>query len=474
VVDHSYAVTPNWPTGFTQLQNVLVAAQDGANLILAYNVPSVTPTGTYSVTFTDGANPGTIFAATYTGVGAIPIDASSGNYNISQQASPVSIIGTGVTTAFANDKVLFFGTSDHAGGASLTTGFTPPSGFTERLDVTTGPWTNITLADKTFATAGATGDITGTSTLSSGTAAYGAIVVALRGTGTGGAQSIVGAVKSSTFSAGAWAAASTVYTGDGVADADNEGYYSGLACSADGNILAVGCASAGWTGPGYGTTFNLSDTEQVQRWIGPGTGASSDESSANWPCGMALSADGTTVVAFYTSPTQTITFDGPVGVAVRSSGQVGIEGYGGTFGNVVSVDQTGLKMVGCSPSADQGLMFYTRPNKASNWTWNSRLVIPGTVWSVALSRSGTALAVGSYIGAPGSYIGVVYVYTGSVGGTWTLQDTLSATGGYTYLGRALAINNSGTVVVASEYTAVDVTGATGGEKRSVVRTFTRS
>jgi hypothetical protein len=111
-------------------------------------------TYTWTTSFAVG---GSIFAAAFAGVDSgSPIDVAAGG----SAASTASITAPSVTTAYPGDLLLasFYGHRTNATSGS----WTPPTGMTEIADLSNGGSRSGSLAYAGQATAGATGDRTGT------------------------------------------------------------------------------------------------------------------------------------------------------------------------------------------------------------------------------------------------------------------------------------------------------------------------
>lgn len=157
----------------------VLTAPDGWNILLSQNwffEPTYTiayfwkrATGSEGANYTfSGSNSTTQsgWVAAYTGVrrtGA-PYDAFLATENSGDNTSHIAL---GITTVSANTLILYMGVTEDG---SIT--YTPPSGYTERLEETTGPGSY--LADDNFDTPGDTGSIT--ATLSAGDIGFGALI----------------------------------------------------------------------------------------------------------------------------------------------------------------------------------------------------------------------------------------------------------------------------------------------------------
>lgn len=115
---------------------------------------------------------------------ADPPVASAAAVQNTAQSSPVSVGANGVT-ALDGDDLVWCGCGDvlTSGGGD---GFTPPSDYTEAEDAE-NVWVNQSLAYRANVSAGATGTVTGTFALSSGTSGWIAFLVRVPAAAGGGA-----------------------------------------------------------------------------------------------------------------------------------------------------------------------------------------------------------------------------------------------------------------------------------------------
>lgn len=99
---------------------------------------------------------------------------SSASVNNSGNSSPVTLTANGVT-ALAGDDLVWIAASDCTDTAGPNV-FTPPTGYTTRVDVE-GAFTRLMIATQDNVSAGATGTVSGSLTLSAGTAAWAAQLI---------------------------------------------------------------------------------------------------------------------------------------------------------------------------------------------------------------------------------------------------------------------------------------------------------
>jgi hypothetical protein len=173
-VCHGASQTITAPAGFTQIGST--TSSTSMSMAVFRKTASSEP-ATYTVTFSDANN--ITIAATYRGQNATPIDASSAAaYNIAS-ASPVTTSSPTATTATANARVLWIAGVD-ASVDGPTYGFTVPGGYTSRVTTDNGSFCGLAFADQVKVSAGATGVISGSTTISSGTANTVGFTVAIK------------------------------------------------------------------------------------------------------------------------------------------------------------------------------------------------------------------------------------------------------------------------------------------------------
>lgn len=174
-VDQQAASFTNWPTDFLELGEVDLTG-DGQSVAVAWKRLSATDTGGYSMTLSGGsATPDWVFSAiclSGRNTSSTPTISAAATNNAANP-SPVTVTANGVT-ATTGDDLVFMGALDLR--ASVAASFTPPTGYTEREDVRNG-WAAQTIATKDNSAAGATGSVSATATLASGTAGWAAWVI---------------------------------------------------------------------------------------------------------------------------------------------------------------------------------------------------------------------------------------------------------------------------------------------------------
>jgi hypothetical protein len=142
-----------------------------------------------------GGSQATAIISSWSGVDTTTPEAAGPTTNnpnsASPPASPVSMTNAGVTTTATNQTVLWFGHVDW--NSSSAAAFTAPSGFGVQTNSSSTPaqFSNGIIADNVFASAGATGAINGTGTLSGQSGNFITITLALKDAGGAAATSLV-------------------------------------------------------------------------------------------------------------------------------------------------------------------------------------------------------------------------------------------------------------------------------------------
>lgn len=185
VDNSSAAVDPaDLPAGFVELREVSVTL-DGQRAWVGYKRLTASDTGSYTFGSIAPASPNWVCQAiafrgrhtTNAPVASADSVSNSGNTN------PVSVNATTVT-AVASDDLVFISVPD-VNTNNAGNGHTPPSTYTEAEDAENG-FANLSLAYKENVGAGATGTITGTFALSSGTSGWAAYLVRIPAAAAGG------------------------------------------------------------------------------------------------------------------------------------------------------------------------------------------------------------------------------------------------------------------------------------------------
>jgi hypothetical protein len=161
-------ITLGFPAGFNVFTEVEVTL-DGQTISCGWKRLTAADSGSYTIT-SDSALDWVCQAAAFSGRdGQLPPVISANATSNSANASPVSVTANGVT-AVTGDDLCWIGALDRSiDGGTVT--FAPPTDYTERQDTLNG-WSAQSIATRDNVSAGATGSITGTATLSTGTAGW--------------------------------------------------------------------------------------------------------------------------------------------------------------------------------------------------------------------------------------------------------------------------------------------------------------
>jgi hypothetical protein len=178
----------DWPTGFTELHDVNCTAE-GQSTALGWKRLTGADSGSY--TFADlGASGDWICEVTILrGRHTTDPPTSTSNVVNTAASSPITVTATGVT-AVEGDDLVWFSAPDVTSGPNVVVGHDPPTNFTERIEAGVGGegglWVKLAVATRDNVSAGATGNISGTLTLSAATAGYVAFLVRVPVAGAGG------------------------------------------------------------------------------------------------------------------------------------------------------------------------------------------------------------------------------------------------------------------------------------------------
>lgn len=166
------------PTGFTKLYESGVSA-DGQTVWIGWKRLTGADSGSY--TFTDADNPGAWVcqAIALRGRHATNPPVATENIQNTGQSSPVTITATQVTAVAGDDIVWVSGPDVTSSG--IGNGHTAPTDYTEREDAENG-FSNLSMALRENVSAGATGNISGSFALTSGTSGWVAYLVRIPAT----------------------------------------------------------------------------------------------------------------------------------------------------------------------------------------------------------------------------------------------------------------------------------------------------
>jgi hypothetical protein len=199
--NNTEAVDPTPPAGFTLVASTDTSDTPGFNVEMrVYRKTAASESGNYTFTHATASSQG--FALVYRGVDASsPLDVTA-TANNGGAAAGTTTTATGVTTVTANTRLVFIAQD----WADTANNLTPPSGMTERFDVSP----LIYAADALQASAGASGNKTMTNNTAAGSGSWSAVLVALRESGAG---TRIGDLSTSTADAVADFDGSTAATG---------------------------------------------------------------------------------------------------------------------------------------------------------------------------------------------------------------------------------------------------------------------
>ena len=164
----------DWPTGFTELAETALTL-DGQRCTAGWKRLTGADSGSYTFGSWGGAHSWICQAYAYSGrdTTAPPV-ASTIAVNNTGNSSPVTITANGLT-AVAGDDLLMLAWPD-VNTNNAGTGMSAPTSYTEREDAESG-FNNAAGFDRENVSAGATGDISCTLTLASGTSGWAALLV---------------------------------------------------------------------------------------------------------------------------------------------------------------------------------------------------------------------------------------------------------------------------------------------------------
>lgn len=171
-----------WPSGFTEIA-IPTVGNDGHTLIAAWKLATASEPTTYSADLS--ASSGTFWlqrtaALSFSGRDATPnIVLLSGN-DVNSGGLSRTVSNSGITLPAAGYDLVFMAGSDQV-TAPGTHSWTPPSGYTERVDANllTSAWGSFHIATLDNASSGATGTVS--ASVSSDTSQLGGYVTLLIG-----------------------------------------------------------------------------------------------------------------------------------------------------------------------------------------------------------------------------------------------------------------------------------------------------
>jgi hypothetical protein len=159
-----------WPAGFVHLDEDSLSSVDGQETGIAYKRLTAVDSGSYTCSAQGAAQDWVCEAFAFSGRDLTNNPVSSlVSENENANASPVSVVANGLTAANGDDLLWVVGTDRNAG--TNTTTFTMPGGYTVRQKLDNG-WSTAVGGTQENVGAGATGNVSGSFTLSAGTAAW--------------------------------------------------------------------------------------------------------------------------------------------------------------------------------------------------------------------------------------------------------------------------------------------------------------
>lgn len=229
-----------WPSGFVELYDV-DNSTDGHSHGVAWKRLTAADSGSYTITHANGTGASFVTqCAAFSGRSSVSDPTASDNVSNASNASPVSVSATGVT-AFEGDDILWIGALDTTVSNPGTT-FASPLDYTERQD-TNYIWNSVSLATRDNVSAGSTGTVTGTATLTNGVAGWHGFLVRMPSSVTFPAPSVLSKPPNNLGLAGYWSfnegngTIATDFSGNG-----NHGTLSTFASPAT--------SASGWTNQG--------------------------------------------------------------------------------------------------------------------------------------------------------------------------------------------------------------------------------
>lgn len=219
--------TGDWPTGFTELGEQPLTG-DGQTVAVGWKRLTAADTGSYTFGAVTGvARDWVCQAVCFSGRHTTTAPTiSTVATNNSANASPVTVTANGLTAASGDDLLWISGPDLRQTG--VTVNHTAPTNYTERQDATSA-WSSLSCATRDNVGAGATGTVSGSFTISSGTAGWLAWLIAVPAAGgtpastsgvpaqAGAMQAVAGAVTAAASLVGAVALAGAVFAPPGVA-----------------------------------------------------------------------------------------------------------------------------------------------------------------------------------------------------------------------------------------------------------------
>ena len=294
----------NPPTGFTELASSEIQnTTHGATMCAGWKIEASPPA---NYTFTIATADACASIVAFSGIDATgTLNQSSGAEDETDSASPRNINATGFTTTEICDLVWIGTCPWDAVGSGKS--FTPPTNFTERLDLDSGDETTLGIATRDAFAVGATGTVTGTSTFAGHSGGFITFMLALKNAAaSGSAAKSTGA--STTVARGSSSASSIPRAaGSSTAVARGESSATALATSeGNGTSAGIGASAASAvmssTGASAATAVgeSIADSSAAMSSDGVSTASAIGESQSS---GVAASTGSSTANAVGTSVT---------------------------------------------------------------------------------------------------------------------------------------------------------------------------
>jgi hypothetical protein len=168
-----YALTGLWPEGFTQFYDDYISAPDLQTCGIAWKRLTGSDTGTYNMGTIGAARVWNMHAIAFSGRSTGSDPEATHNIHATGETSPITSTALGVT-AVAEDDLVFINCPDKA--THLGVVWTQPTGFTVAQELSLG-YSASESAYKENVSAGATGNITSSFTIPSGTSGWASYLI---------------------------------------------------------------------------------------------------------------------------------------------------------------------------------------------------------------------------------------------------------------------------------------------------------
>lgn len=176
--------TGTWPAGFTQFADVDIT-NDGQSAGVAWKRLTAADAGSYTLTSIGSTNDWGIIALAFSGRHTTDPPVADHTENSSANTSPVTATAPSVT-AVSGDDLAFIVAFDTTAADTASSTTTAPAGYTEQVDFVSGGWAQMEAATKDNVSAGATGSVSSSTTLTGGSAGWSAWNIRIPAAGGGG------------------------------------------------------------------------------------------------------------------------------------------------------------------------------------------------------------------------------------------------------------------------------------------------